>query len=114
MMGGGVNGFEGEKLGVYREMLLLESTRVPTFANGGAGANVQGARAMLLGAQAAVVAHGKDTDSNGKMKIVERTFDYGKRFGVGLTLIWGMAKTRFNGQSDFGMFCIETAAAPHV
>ncbi len=114
MMGGGVNGFEGEGLGVYRDMLLLESTRIPTFSDGGAGGNVKGARALVLGAQAAVVAHGKDTDSVGKMKIVERTFDYGKRFGVGLTLIWGIAKTRFNGQDDFGMFCIDTAAAPHI
>lgn len=114
MMGGGANSFEGETLGVYRDFLLLESTRAPTFSDGGAGGNVKGARALVLGAQAAVVAHGKDTDSVGKMKIVERTFDYSKRFGVGLTLIWGMAKTRFNGQDDFGMFVIETAAAPHI
>lgn len=114
MMGGGANSFEGEVLGVYRDMLLLESVRVPTFSDGGAGANVKGARALVLGAQAAVVAHGKDTDSVGKMKVVERTFDYGKRLGLGITLIWGMAKTRFNGQDDFGMFVIETAAAPKV
>lgn len=114
MMGGAANPFEGEVCGIYRDMLILESTRVPTFSDGGAGGNVKGARALVLGAQAAVVAHGKDTDSVGKMKIVERTFDYGKRFGVGLTLIWGMAKTRFNGQDDFGMFVIDTAAAPRV
>lgn len=116
MMGGKVsdNPIWGEALGMYRDMLLIESTRVPTFSNGGAGGNVQGARAVVLGAQSGVVAHGRDTDENGKMKLVERTFDYGKRYGVGVTLIWGMAKTRFNGQSDFGSFAIETAAAPHV
>jgi hypothetical protein len=47
------------------------------------------------------------------MKATDRTFDYGKRYGVSATLIWGMAKTVFNGQSDFGVFTIETAAAPH-
>jgi hypothetical protein len=62
---------------------------VPTYSNAGAGANIKGARALILGAQAAVVAHGKDTDDQGKMKVVERTFDYGKRYGVGVTLIWG-------------------------
>jgi hypothetical protein len=43
----------------------------------------QGRPRSVLGAQAAVVAHGKDTDDQGKMKVVERTFDYGKRYGVG-------------------------------
>ncbi len=116
MNGGKVsdNPIWGEALGMYRNFILVESTRVPTFTDGGAGANIAGARAVILGAQAAVVAHGKDTDANGKMKVVERTFDYGKRFGVGVTLIWGMAKTRFDGQSDFACFTIETAAAARV
>lgn len=113
MMGGGVDSFKGEVLGMYRDMLLIESTRIPTFTNGGAGGNILGARALFLGAQAAVTAHGRDTDQWGKMKTVERTFDYGKRYGIGVTLIWGMSKTRFNNQSDFGCFVIETAAAPH-
>lgn len=111
--GGKENMWEGEALGVYREFLLIESTRIPTFSDGGAGGNVLGARALVLGAQAAVVAHGNDTDNWGKMKLVERTFDYGKRYGVAVTMIWGMSKTRFNSQSDFGCFVIETAAAPH-
>ncbi|HEV2078701.1 MAG TPA: N4-gp56 family major capsid protein, partial [Allosphingosinicella sp.] len=116
MQGGKVsdNPIWGEALGMYRDFILVESTRVPTFTNGGAGANIAGARAIVLGAQAGVVAHGKDTDSVGKMKVVERTFDYGKRFGVGVTLIWGMARSRFDNQSDFASFAIETAAAAAV
>jgi N4-gp56 family major capsid protein len=102
-----------ESLGMYRDMLLVESVRVPTFTNAGAGANVSGARALFLGAQAAVVAHGKGTNDQGRLELAERTFDYGKRKGVGMTLIWGMAKTRFNNQSDFGVFAIDTAAAAH-
>lgn len=113
MMGGGDNAFEHEVLGMYRDMLLVESTRVPTGTDAGAGGNVRWARALVIGAQAAVVAHGKDTDADGKMKLVERTFDYGKRYGIGVTLIWGMGKTRFNGQDDFGVFAVDTAAAPH-
>ena len=114
LQGGLKNAFEGETLGVYREVLLIESVRIPTFSDGGAGANVLGARALFLGAQAAVTAHGRDTDEWGKMKAVERTFDYGKRYGIGITLIWGMAKARFNNQSDFGCFVVETAAVAHA
>jgi N4-gp56 family major capsid protein len=115
MMGGKVsdNPIFGESLGVYRNLLLIESTRIPTFTDGGAGANIKGARAVVLGAQAAVAAYGNGTDDKGRLKATDRTFDYGKRYGVSATLIWGMAKTVFNGQSDFGVFTVETAAAPH-
>lgn len=113
LAGGKASGFEGEVIGVYRDILIIESTRIPTFSNGGAGGNIAGARALFLGAQAAVVAHGNNTDDNGKMTLVERTFDYGKRYGVAATLMWGMAKSRFSNQSDFGCFVIETAAAAH-
>lgn len=102
-----------EALGMYRDMLLIESTRVPTFTDYGAGANISAARAIVLGAQAAVVAHGQETDEWGKLKLVERTFDYGKRYGIGATLIWGMSKTRFDNQSDFASFAVDTAAAQH-
>jgi N4-gp56 family major capsid protein len=113
MAGGGDNLFAGEVLGMYRDMLLIESTRVPTFANYGAGANIKAARALFLGAQAAVVGHGKDTDEFGKLKLVEKEFDYGKRYGVGATMIWGIQKSTFNGQDDFGVFSIDTAAQQH-
>lgn len=115
MMGGKVsdNPIWTEALGMYRDMILIESVRVPTFTDYGAGSNVKAARALVLGAQAAVVAHGNDTDEKGKMELVERTFDYGKRYGVGVTLIWALAKTRFSSQSDFAVFALDTAAAPH-
>jgi hypothetical protein len=43
MMGGKVsdNPIFGESLGVYRNLLLIESTRIPTFTDGGAGANIK-------------------------------------------------------------------------
>jgi hypothetical protein len=47
------------------------------------------------------------------MKATDRTFDYGKRYGVSATLIWGINKTVFNGQSDFAVFALETAAKAH-
>lgn len=100
-----------ESLGMYRDFLLIESTRVPTFTDYGAGGNVGAARALVLGAQAAVVAHGKGTNQKGVLAMAERTFDYGKRYGIAATLIWGMQKARFSDQSDFAVFAIDTAAA---
>ena len=114
LQGGGENMFEHETLGMYRDMLLVESVRVPTFSDYGAGANVKAARALVLGAQAAVTAYGGSTDDRGRMKLVEKSKDYGKYMGTAATFIWGLAKTRFAGQSDFGVFCVDTAAAPRV
>lgn len=116
MQGGKVtdNPIWSEALGMYRNLILIESTRIPLFTNGGAGANIAGARALALGAQACVAAYGNGTDENGRMKATDRTFDYGKRYGISTTLIWGMAKTVFNGQSDFAVFALETAAKSHV
>lgn len=112
MMGGKItdNPLFSEALGMYRDFVLVESTRVPTFSDYGAGGNVNAARALCLGAQSAVVAHGKDTDDRGVMKLAERTFDYGKRYGVAATLIWGLGKSRFSDQSDFATFAVDTAA----
>lgn len=111
MMGGKVsdNPIWSEALGMYRDMILIESVRVPQFL-GGAGGNIPCARALVLGAQAAVVGHGNGTDDQGRIKAAERTFDYGKRYGISVTLIWGMAKTVFNGQSDFAVFAVDTSA----
>jgi N4-gp56 family major capsid protein len=116
MTGGQITGnpIFSESLGMYRDFVLVESTRVPTFSDYGAGANVNAARALVLGAQAAVVAHGKGVDEKGVMKLAERTFDYGKRYGVAATLIWGMAKSRFDSQSDFATFAVDTAATALV
>lgn len=102
-----------EALGIYRDIILVESTRVPTYTNAGAG-SVKGARALFLGAQAAVVAHGKGTDDDGRMKVVTKTFDYDNQFGVSATFVWGMAKSRFDNQSDFATIAVDTAAAPHA
>ncbi|MCH2238903.1 MAG: N4-gp56 family major capsid protein [Blastomonas sp.] len=114
MQGGKVDGnpIWTESLGMYRDMILLESTRIPTFSDYGSGGNVQAARALVLGAQAGVVAYGKETQQDGRMKIAEKTFDYGKYLGNAVTMIWGIAKTRFSDQSDYGVFAVDTAAAP--
>lgn len=116
MQGGKVddNPIWNAALGVYNDFMLVESTRIPIFQNFGAGANVQAHRALILGAQAAVTCHGIKTDDKGRLKVVEKEIDYGKHLGLGATFVWGMAKSRFNDQSDFGVFAVDTAAAPAV
>ncbi|TKD50574.1 N4-gp56 family major capsid protein [Sphingomonas baiyangensis] len=114
MMGGKVsdNPIWGAALGMYHDIILVESTRIQTFSDYGAGGNVRAARGLLLGAQAGVVAHGVGADDKGRTKVVEKEKDYGKYLGSGMTMIWGMSKVRFEGQSDFGVFAFDTAAAP--
>lgn len=113
LAGGGKNLFEGEMIGIYRDVIFVESTRIYRYF-GGAGGNVEIHRALFLGAQAGVTGGAKKTDGWGRLKLAERTFDYGKRYAVAATFIWLLAKTRFQGQSDFGVFAVDTAAKPAV
>lgn len=113
LAGGGKNLFEGEMIGIYRDVIFVESTRLLRYY-GGAGGNVEIHRALFLGAQAGVTSSGGKTDGWGRMKLAERTFDYGKRYAVAATFIWGLAKTRFQNQSDFGVIAVDTAAKPAV
>jgi N4-gp56 family major capsid protein len=115
MQGGKVDGnpiMDGS-LGIYNDFILVENTRVPQFNDYGSG-QVQAHRALILGAQAAVVAFGHNADEKGRVKTKEKEMDYGKHLGIGSTFIWAMQKTRFADQSDFGVFCLDTAAAPAV
>jgi N4-gp56 family major capsid protein len=113
MQGGKVddNPIWSEALGVYNGVILVESTRIQTFTDYGAGANVGAARALFLGAQAACVAFGKGYNFD-KMKWVERKWDYEAKFAVAATMLWGMKKTVFNSE-DFGVIAVDTAATAH-
>lgn len=111
LAGGGKNLFEGEMIGIYRDVIFVKSTRVYRYF-GGAGGSVEIHRALFLGAQAGVTGGAKKTDGWGRLKLAERTFDYGKRYAVAATFIWLLAKARFQNQSDFGVFAVDTAAKP--
>ena len=101
-----------EALGVYHDVILIESTRVKTFSDYGSGGNVNAARALFLGAQAGVVAYGRGYTGSERMKWTEKSFDYGQKFGAATSMIWGCQKTVFNSE-DFGVMAIDTAAASH-
>ncbi|MBX4336459.1 N4-gp56 family major capsid protein [Bartonella raoultii] len=75
-------------------------------------------RAVLLGAQSAVIAFGKDRGAT-RYKLVEELFDYEREFGVAAKTIIGMKKTRFQlpGKKeeiqDFGTIVISSYVKPN-
>lgn len=87
-------------LGVYNNTVLHESTRVPLVV-GATGGTLDVARAVLCGAQAAVMAFGRGYGKN-TFSWKEELFDYENQLGVGAGCIGGLVKTRFN-SSDFGV-----------
>jgi N4-gp56 family major capsid protein len=95
-------------LGVYNGVVLHEANRVPlTSTSTSSNANTR--RAIFCGAQAGVVAFGRDNGAN-RMTWTEDLFDYGNQFGVAAGLIWGAKKNVFN-SADFGTIVIDTYAA---
>jgi N4-gp56 family major capsid protein len=108
MMGGQIKDnplFTGA-LGVYNNVILHESSRVPLTV---ASADGNFRRAVFCGAQAAVVAFGQNS---GGMKTTwnEELFDYGNQLGVGAGILWGLKKTQFN-SADFGTIVVSSYAA---
>ena len=74
----------------------------------GAGADVNGARALFCGAQALALA------DIGLPEMVEDTFDYGNQSGISVGKIFGMRKPKYNSDitgdvQDFGVICLDTA-----
>lgn len=97
-------------LGMYNNVILHESTRVPATLQLGA-TNWWAYRAILCGAQAGVLGFGQDSAGN-KVSWVEELFDYGNQLGVAAGMIWGGKKTVFNSQ-DFGVVTVVTSGAPY-
>lgn len=87
-------------LGMYNNVILHESTRIPSVVSGAY-------RAVLCGAQAGIIAFGRDSENN-KVSWVEELFDYGNQLGIAAGMIWGGKKTVFNDQ-DFGTIVVITS-----
>ena len=90
-------------LGMYNNVVLHESTRVPA-----ARTNSSVRRAILCGAQAASIAFGKGYGKE-VFTWVEELFDYKNKLGVAAGAQAGMIKTRFDG-SDYGTVVCPTYA----
>jgi N4-gp56 family major capsid protein len=93
-------------LGVYNGVILFESIRMPAAVT-----NSNARRAVLCGAQAAVMAFGRNYGKN-TFSWKEELFDYENQLGVSGGCVGGLVKTRFNG-SDFASIVVTTRAVAH-
>jgi N4-gp56 family major capsid protein len=83
------------------------------FNNAGAGGNVDAARALFLGSQAAVMAFGSP-GTNLRFDWNEETRDNGDKVVITTSSIFGCKKVTFPtelGNQDFGVFALDTFAA---
>ena len=95
--------FDGS-VGMYNGVVLHEAYRLPIIdATGGSKIG----RAVLCGAQAAVMAFGRGQSQN-KMDWNEELFDYGNSLGVEAGVIAGLKKTIYNSK-DFSAITISAA-----
>lgn len=109
---GGSNPIFDGSLGVYNNVVLRSAEHVVTGVRSDTSAQITTVRrAVLLGAQSAVIGFGMKTAPT-KYKTVEELFDYQRELGVSCQTIWGMKKTVFNSE-DFGTIVVPTYAAAH-
>jgi N4-gp56 family major capsid protein len=105
--------FKGS-LGMYRGCILHSHRNAIRFNNAGSGANVEAARALFMGSQAAVVAFGSP-GTNMRFDWHEETRDNGDKVVITTSSIFGVKKVTFThdgtGAQDFGLFSLDTAAA---
>jgi N4-gp56 family major capsid protein len=91
-------------LGMYNGVVLHEANRLPIIDSTG-GSKI--GRAVLAGAQSAVLAFGRGFQAN-RMSWKEELFDYGNQLGVSAGCIYGLKKTQYN-SADFATITISAA-----
>lgn len=111
-------------LGMYNNTILHDAVRCPFGSNAQIGANTNTdlgaaaagttdiARSIFVGAQAGAIAFGRSygyTGGNIRFKWVEVLRDYENQLGISAALVWGMKKTRFNG-NDFGSIVVSSVS----
>lgn len=96
--------------GVWNGFIIRVNDAGVLFNDYGAGANVNAARAVILGAQAAGVAFGNSGSKSGNnFKYIEKVdFDYFNQNGFAIASIFGIKKLQFNSK-DNGVFTLDTA-----
>lgn len=106
MQGGNISSnpiFTGA-LGEYNGVILHEAYRLPIITSTGSS---KVGRAVLCGAQAAIMAFGKGS-SESRMDWTEELFDFKNQLGVEAGCIAGLKKTVYN-SVDFGVITISAA-----
>jgi N4-gp56 family major capsid protein len=98
-------------LGIYNNVLLVENTRVPLGVRSDTGAAVANTRrAVLCGAQSAVIGWGRLGGNPNRFRWVEKQFDYDREWGVMAGFLGGIKKANFNSK-DFSTIVYATYAA---
>lgn len=103
--------FDGS-LGVYNGCILHSDSRVPYGANSSTNAAISTVRrAVFCGAQAAMMAFGRDNGPE-RFTWVEELFDYENELGVSAGLIFGLKKSVFN-SADYATIVLSSYAVAH-
>jgi len=89
-------------LGIWDNVIVKESERVPVVATWGAGGDTEGQKAVFMGQQALTFGWGM------RPEIVEDEFDYGSEKGVAIQMIAGVKKATFDSK-DYGSMGVYTA-----
>jgi N4-gp56 family major capsid protein len=101
-------------LGKYNGVVFRRAIDLPNGVNSSTGAAITTTRrAVLLGAQAAMIGFGQKNQP-AKMRWNEELFDHKRRLEVSAWSIWGLKKTQFStpaGTVDFGTVVVTTYAA---
>lgn len=114
MQGGNVskNPLYTGALGEYKGVILRQCVDVTQGVNSSTNAAVSNTRrAVMLGAQSAIMAHTKrGNPGNNKYRWTEKYDDHDRLFEMGAWSIWGLKKAVFN-SVDFGAITISTYSA---
>jgi N4-gp56 family major capsid protein len=99
-------------VGDYGGVIMHKHRNVIRRSDGGAGANLPVARALFLGAQAAVVSYG-DNGGGARYKWTEEVKDHGNQVAIGSYAIMGIKKSTYSSKDgsvvrDFGVFAMDT------
>jgi N4-gp56 family major capsid protein len=103
--------FDGS-LGVYNGVILHSDARITQGVNSSTSAAVTGVRRnVFMGAQASVMAFGRDNGPE-RFTWVEELFDYENELGVSAGLIFGLKKAVFN-SLDYATIVMASYAVQH-
>ena len=103
-------------LGMYNNVVLRRAIDVPQGISNAGVQQTSTRRAVLLGAQAAMIGFGQK-NAPAKLRWNEELFDHKRRLEVSAWSIWGLKKTVFSnpvGATDFATVVVSTWAAAHV
>ncbi len=95
-------------LGVYNRVIFFESDRIP-LASDTTTAVASTRASVLLGAQSAWLAYGREGGRAERYLWNEESFDYGNEHGVSASVIFGLKKAIFD-SVDYGTIVVPTYA----